>query len=298
MLFADKLRLRAFLAFLQVSSRLPLRVIQFLGAIGGAALNAVPNRVRATVRANIDACFPHLTAQQRQRLSRDSLRELGKTIAEAGAIWLWPKDKLFALIQESKSCRLFHDAYKDGRGLLVITPHIAVWELVGLFYSSLYPVTVLYRPPHRPNLEPFLCRSRSRFGARLAPTSSKGVRALFTALNRGEVVGILPDQDPGKGNGLFAPFFGHSANTMTLLSRLAHKTGARVIFAFAERLPKGEGFRLHCFPADSAISEAPLDNSLAALNAQIEQAIATAPAQYLWAYKRFKTRPAGEGSIY
>lgn len=295
---ADKLRVWAFLALLHISARLPLRLLQALGVIGGSLLDAIPNRVRSTVRANIDACYPHLTAAQRRRLARDSLGELGKAIAEAGAVWLWPKEKLFASIKESGSCQLFHEAFKEGRGLLVITPHIAVWELVGLYYSSLYPVTVLYRPPHRKDFEPFLCRRRSRFGARLAPTTAQGVRALYTSLARGEVVGILPDQDPGRGNGLFAPFFGNSANTMTLLSRLANKTGARVIFAYAERLPKGEGFRLHCFPAHAAISEAPLENSLAAMNAQIEQAIATAPSQYLWAYKRFKTRPTGEKSIY
>lgn len=298
MLSSDKFRLWAFLTFLRISARFSLKFLQNVGAGVGLLLSRIPNRIRGTVSTNLSACYPDLSAAERQQLLEGALQEFGKAIAEAGPIWLWPKERLFELIHETESCRLFHDLYREGQGLLVITPHIAVWELVGLYYSSIYPVTVLYRPPHREGLEPFLCESRSRFGARLAPTTAKGVRALYSALARGEVVGILPDQDPGRGNGQFAPFFGISTNTMTLLSRLAARTKAPVVFSYAERLPAGEGYRLHCFRADPAISNEPLEGSLGALNAQIEQAIATAPAQYLWVYKRFKTRPDGTPPFY
>jgi KDO2-lipid IV(A) lauroyltransferase len=125
-----------------------------------------------------------------------------------------------------------------------------------------------------------------------------GVRALYQALDRGELVGMLPDQEPGAGNGVFAPLFGIQANSMVLLSRLAIKTGAPVIFAYAERLSHGRGYHLHFLPAPPAINQAPLEHSVAIMNEMVETLIRQKPQQYQWGYKRFRTRPAGESAIY
>lgn len=298
MVLRDKLRIWAFQGIIRLAALLPLSRAQRVGTALGNAMYWLPNAVQNTVRKNVQVCQPHLSTAEREVFIKSALQEFGKTIAETGATWVWPQDRLFDLIRESPSCRLFHDAVAKNRGVLIITPHIAGWELVGLYFSSLYPVTCLYRPPHRQDLDPFLQRSRSRTGAKLAPTSARGVRALYSALRKGEVAGILPDQDPGRDNGQFAPFFGVQTNTMTLVSRLAEKSGAVVLFSFAERLPNGDGFTLHCFEGDPAIGQQPLERSLSILNAQIEKAIAVAPTQYLWSYKRFKTRPAGEEKFY
>ena len=298
MVLRDKLRIWIFLGVIRLAAMLSLSRAQYIGTALGNAMYWLPNTVKSTVRKNIQACQSHLSSTEQDTFVKSALQEFGKTIAETGATWIWPQERLFKLIRESPSCHLFHEAAALKRGVLIITPHIAGWELVGLYFASLYPVTCLYRPPHRQDLDPFLQRSRSRTGAKLAPTSARGVRALYSALRKGEVAGILPDQDPGRDNGQFAPFFGIPTNTMTLVSRLAAKSGAVVLFSFAERLPNGKGFLLHCFEGDATIGEEPLDRSLAALNAQIEKAIAVAPTQYLWSYKRFKTRPVGEEKFY
>jgi KDO2-lipid IV(A) lauroyltransferase len=121
-----------------------------------------------------------------------------------------------------------------------------------------------------------------------------GVRTLFKRLLVGGVVGILPDQQPKAGEGEFAPFFGTPALTMVLLSRLAQRTGATVLFAFAERLPRGEGFRMRFLPAPEGIDAEDLPAAVAALNRGVENCVKIAPAQYQWAYKRYSIRPAGD----
>jgi Kdo2-lipid IVA lauroyltransferase/acyltransferase len=139
-------------------------------------------------------------------------------------------------------------------------------------------------------------KGRTRFGAQLVPTDTKGVRALFQALAANELVLILPDQDPRDSGGIFAPFFGIQANTMTLASRLAQKSGAIPVLAIAERLSWGRGFRMHYLPLE--IDEKSLEGHVAAINRAVEQAIRCYPEQYQWSYKRFRTRPEGEGEIY
>jgi len=124
------------------------------------------------------------------------------------------------------------------------------------------------------------------------------VKALLQALKRGEVIGILPDQDPTEGQGVFAPFLGQPAYTMVLASRLSGRGNARAFLTFAERLPRGQGFRLHFIPAEADFYSADVDISAAALNRGVEACIHIAPAQYQWSYKRFRKRPEGMKGVY
>ena len=135
-------------------------------------------------------------------------------------------------------------------------------------------------------------------GAKLVPTDASGVRALFQAAARNEMIGILPDQDPGAQGGVFAPFFGLQTNTMTLLPRLMQKTGATVIISYAQRLPRGQGFHLHFVPLPAVSDPDDIQAIATALNQGVEECIRQSPAQYQWSYKRFKTRPAGEVGFY
>ncbi len=128
--------------------------------------------------------------------------------------------------------------------------------------------------------------------------ATKGVKALCHALADKQNIGILPDQDPGNNGGIFAPFFGVTANTMALVSRLAKKTGAPVIYIYAERLPKGRGYRIYFHDASDAVYDSDTIQSATAINQGIEYCVREHPEQYQWSYKRFKTRPAGETDFY
>jgi len=131
----------------------------------------------------------------------------------------------------------------------------------------------------------------------VAAEGTSGVRKLFKRLREGGVVGILPDQQPRQGEGQFAPFFGTPALTMVLLSRLAQRTGATVLFAFAERLPDGNGYRIHIQRAPEKIADADLPSAVAALNEGVENCVRIAPTQYQWAYKRYSIRPDSPSNV-
>jgi len=283
---------------LRLCAAVPLPVTHLLGSVIGWGLWLIPNDLRRISTINLPLCLPELSAAQRRRLLRASLIEAGKTMTEAGPLWLWPASRLTPLVKGSSGEEHLRTALAAGRGAILAVPHLGAWEMVGLYSSVHYSITSLYRPPRLIKLDELVRHGRERLGARLVPADAGGVRALYQALGRGELVGMLPDQEPGAGNGVFAPLFGIQANTMVLLSRLAIKTGAPVIFCYAQRLPRGRGYHLHFVPAPPAINQAPLEQSVAVMNAMAETLIRIRPEQYQWGYKRFRTRPAGEPAIY
>lgn len=282
---------------LRLLARLPLPAIHALGTAVGWVLWLLPNQQRRVAAANLALCFPELTSRDRDRLLRRNLVETAKAMLELGPLWLWDGHYVLGLIRDAEGAEQLHRAVARGRGAITVTPHLGAWEVAGLWVSAHYPITTLYRPS-RVGIDAVIRQGRERLGARTVPTDTRGVRALFQALKAGEVLGILPDQDPGRDNGVFAPFFGHAANTMALLSRLAIKSGAPVFMVTAERLPRGRGYRLRVEAFPAAVGQEPLERSVAAVNVAVERAVRHAPEQYLWSYKRFKTRPPGEPAVY
>lgn len=284
-------------ALLRFTAALSLRGAQRVGTVLGWLMTHLPNETRRVTCANLRACFPEWSeAEQREQL-RLSLRELGRTMAESGPLWLWPGERALALIREVTGEEHLRAALAHGRGALLVAPHLGNWEAVGLYVSSRYPLTSLYRPPRLAAFDALIRAARERTGAHLVPTDAAGLRALYQALQRGEVVGILPDQVPKRNYGVFAPFFGRQAYTMTLLSRLAIKSQAPAVIAYAQRLPRGAGFHLHIVPAPGINCE-PLEASASALNALIEECVRRVPAQYQWGYKRYKISAEGETKLY
>ena len=283
---------------LRLLSHFPLFMIHAIGALIGRCLVLFPNKRRSSTYTNLTACFPGMPIPLRHRLARQSLIETGKTTVETGALWLWRRERVLAKVKQVTGEETLQQALAAGKGVILAFPHLGSWEMVNIYCSARYRVTCLYRPPPMVDMEDFVRLARQRLGARLVPTDRKGVRSLYDTLARGELVGILPDQDPSVGKGEFANFFGVQANTMTLLSRLANKTGAAVVFAYAERLPRGAGYHMHFLPAPSAIGGNDTAWSTTAVNHMVETCIGRLPEQYLWCYKRFRTRPAGEKGFY
>lgn len=280
---------------LRIVARLPLRASHALGTLIGWLLARIPNKQRRNGLINIRLCLAHLSEDEARRFRDRSLAENGKTYAEIAYLWLRPPERVLARVREL----IGGDALKrrPGEGVIVLSPHLGAWELAGLYLSSLGPTTTLYKPQRR--LDSLIRDARARLGANLVPTTARGVRGLVAALERGEYVGILPDQEPRENRGsVFAPFFGVPALTMLLINRLARRTGARVVFLFAERLPRAGGYRLHCIEGDQAIADENDQVAATALNRGIETCIGICPEQYIWPYKRFRRRPAGEERIY
>lgn len=222
-----------------------------------------------------------------------SIAEAGKSIIELPKIWLRPQHEVVARVVRVSGWEHVEAAWarqeQRGRGILFLTPHLGCFEITAQYYATHRPITVLYRPPKLAWLRPLVETGRGS-NLKLAAADLGGVRALMKALQRREAIGMLPDQAPGSGEGIWTPFFGRPAYTMTLAARLA-EGGATVLLAYGERLAYGAGYHLH-LRALSAPLAGTLEERVAQLNRELETLIRECPGQYLWGYNRYKV-PAG-----
>ncbi|MDH5784476.1 MAG: lysophospholipid acyltransferase family protein [Chromatiales bacterium] len=273
---------------------LPLPLLHGSGFLLGWLVSLFPNRHRRISLRNLQLCFPDLDDQQRERLLVKSLQETGKTFMETALMWTGSGRRLMSLVREVEGREYLDAALQRGKGVILAAPHLGCWELIGHYIAISAPITCLYKPPAGQGVEGVMRKGRMHLGVQLAPTDASGVKMMLGLLRRGEVAGILPDQDPLAGNGVFAPFFGIATNTMTLLPRLASKSGAEVLLSYAERLPWGRGYRMHFIPVRDGVAAQEIEDAVGVLNASVEEAIRQCPEQYQWIYKRFRTRPPGE----
>lgn len=271
---------------------LPLAWLHGVGAWLGRGRRG---RVRHIVERNLELCFPALGAAEREALTRDTLAEAGRSMLEAFRIWTRPRRAL-RWIRDVDGGEHLAAARAQGRGVLLLAPHLGAWELLNLYLASTGPGSVLYRPPSSAAVEAAILRGRGALGMGQIRADRHAPRAIIRKLAEGELVGILPDQQPKVGEGVFVPFFGVAALTMTLAPRLAQR--APTLLGWAERLPASAGFRLHFQPAPAAIADADAAVATAAMNAAIETLARSQPAQYVWTYKRFSWKPPGEPPRY
>ncbi len=261
---------------------MPLRCSHALGAAVGWAVFACSPAYR---RRFID------NARDAGYALRDvaaAVGHAGRMVAEMPRLWL--QDGLPPVRMVNAEC--VERAWTRGRGILFLTPHLGCFELsvqaAAERWSAQHgPITILYRPARQPWLAEIMQTARNRPGISAVPTTLQGVRQMIKALRRGEAVGLLPDQVPPQGLGVWSPFFGREAYTMTLAARLAQQTGAAVVLARGERLPRGQGYVLHL--EDLPVTLAPeLDAAVLQINQAMERVIRQCPQQYLWGYARYK----------
>lgn len=278
---------------LALAGWLPLGWLQALARPLVWAARLVGSRELRVARRNIALAYPQLSTADQARLLTDTLRETARGITELPRVWARPPDRALRLIRAVHGHAHLQAALDQGRGVLLAAPHFGQWELLNLYLCSQAPMALLYRQPQHPEWEPLLLAARGSLGATQIRADAAGVRTLYRCLSRSMLVGILPDQRPKGGEGAVADFFGQPARSMTLLARLAHKSGAPVLFGVARRLPAGTGFELHFFPAPAGIDAVDPAIAVAALHLGIEQCVALAPAQYQWTYKRFAVAADG-----
>jgi KDO2-lipid IV(A) lauroyltransferase len=260
---------------------LPLRLLHGLGTVLGWIMYGMSPTYRRNLRANLQRA-----GYADSRVRRAAIAHAGRLIAETPAIWLRPQERVVALVSEVHGMAAVDAARTAGKALLFLTPHMGCFEITAHFAAQHMPITVLYRPPKLAWLEPLMHEGRGRGGVRLVPADARGVRELLAALKRREAVGFLPDQVPGEGEGEWAEFFGEPAYTATLAPRLARRDDLACFLAYAERLPRGAGYRMVAQPLPpSHAGESPVRH----LNRALENLVRECPGQYLWGYNRYKT---------
>lgn len=282
-------------ALLRLYARLPLRVVHALAVPLGALLWRLPNRQREMTRLHLQRCLPELTPAHSERIARESLTEMVRAILEAPLLWFGPEPRLRCWVADADAQRQLATLRDGGQGVIWLCPHLGAWELAGLFCSAHGAMTSLYKP-QKGVFDALVLEGRTRLGATLVPTTTGGVKGLMAALRRQEMIGILPDHDPPRGSGVFAPLFGIPAHTTELVTKLAARSPAPIWFCIAERLPRGRGFALHLLPAADAIRDGA--TGVAVLNREVERVIRRWPQQYWWSYQRYRRRPPGEARFY
>ncbi|MGI9133376.1 MAG: lysophospholipid acyltransferase family protein [Rhodoferax sp.] len=267
-------------------SFLPLWLLHALGWLLGWLALLLSRSYRQRFVANLRQ------AGVARAVGRQAVGAAGQMLAELPRLWLGR-----AVPVQWQGAEHIDSALQRGRGILFLTPHLGCFEITAQAYAARYgvvghPMTVLFRPPRKAWLLPLVRSSRERAGLFTAPTTLAGVKQMLKALKAGQSVGLLPDQVPPEGQGLWAPFFGRDAYTMTLSVRLLAQTGATPLLAWGERLSWGRGYVVHVSPLEQALAA---DLALAArqINAAMETLVRRAPGQYLWGYARYKAPPQG-----
>lgn len=264
-------------------SYLPLPVLHALGVAAGWLVYLASPRYRTHLRNNIHQAGlgQHLSA---------AIGEAGKNVLELPFIWCAAPERVLRS-GRIENWAVVEAARAKGKGLLFLTPHLGCFEISAQLASEHEPMTVMYRPPKQAALKPLIEGARARTNLSLAPANLSGVRSLFKVLKRGGAIGVLPDQVPQNGEGVWADFFGKPAYTMTLPGKLAEMTDAAIVLAYAERLPRGKGYVLHMSSFELPAGLSPQQQATA-INAAMEKLILRCPAQYFWSYNHYKV-PSG-----
>ena len=274
---------------LRCISALPLLLLHAIGTLGGWLVWSLDRGYRNRFRDNLRQAYP----DNYNHLLKNSIPQNGKGALELLVAWTRPVHAVSRMVRHCEGWHHAKAALLEKRPIIFVTPHLGGFDIAGRYISTRlpYPLTAMYKPPKQRWLEPIMQAGRARDNGRTAPATAAGVRILMKALKSGEAIIILPDQVPSGGEGVWAPFFGKPAYTMSLLPRLAHATDAVVLFFFAERLSWGRGYIVHIHPMQGAFTGDRLADTCL-LNQNIESLIKMAPTQYLWSYNRYK-HPAG-----
>jgi KDO2-lipid IV(A) lauroyltransferase len=280
-----KYKVRPYLASLLFAgvAALPLALVQRLGKICGWILFIVPGRYKRRAKTNLAHAFPNLPPAA----LKQSLLAVGQLFLEMPYWWVRRDDRALNKQVHCNDWPLFEQALARGNGVILLSPHCGCFELLGPVYSSHYPSTVLFRPPRKAWLQDWIIKMRTRKQLTMAPANKSGVRTVVKTLLRGHTVGILPDQVPVSGEGVWAPFFGKPAYTMTLVQRLQKLTGATIFILGAERNPVGQGYKMHVKEMTSPLPDDPTE-AATIINTEMENVIRMMPTQYLWGYNRYR----------
>lgn len=278
---------------LSLFAALPLWLIHGLGVLLGELVYRLSSAYAGKLRANLATSGVAADPEQLRQLIHTNVHETGKGALELLVAWGRSPAGVARMIRGCDGWQHVEAALAARQGLLFVTPHLGAYDIAGRYLSSRlpFPLTAMYRPPKQKWLEPLMNAGRARGNGKTAPATAQGVRQLLKTLRNGEAVLILPDQAPGEGGGVWAPFFGKPAYTMTLLPRMAESTRAAVLFFYGERLPFGRGYKVHIRPLQGEFSGEP-QHDAELLNRNVEALIRECPAQYLWSYNRYKV-PAG-----
>lgn len=264
---------------------LPLAVVQAIGAFLGVLAYVGSKQYRSLFRPQYEAV---VIARGLPFRLWAAVRASGMLFSDS--LWIWRNPKKALTLVEVQNWDLVEAAISEGHGLVMLTPHLGGFEIIPRVLAQHFPATILYRPSRQAWLNEVVEEGRAYPNMHFVPTNLNGVRQMTRALTRGEAIGILPDQVPSGGEGVWVPFFGRPAYTTPLPARLANRNNTPVVMFTAKRKRLGQGWLMQATRLEPLSEDA--TTSAAELNIAIENAVLVAPEQFIWSYNRYK-HPAG-----
>lgn len=265
-------------------ARLPLRVLHWLGALLGWLTYLSSSSYAGRIRENLKNSGISQSEPEFRKLLHANIREAGKSVMELPWVWRRSLEDVVGRVTQCQGMDYVQEAYAQGKGVIMLTPHIGCFEVISLYVAARMPITIMYRQPRWKFLDALMQAGRERGKTKLVGADFGGVRQMLKTLKRGELIGVLPDQVPGNGEGEWATFFGRPAYTMTLIGRLMKSNDSPVVMCSCERLDKGTGYALRFTRLNLDVTRSIPQQ----INLALESVIQANPGQYLWSYNRYK----------
>lgn len=281
---------RLFFLLAGAISLLPLTFLRKAGRALGWVSYRMNTRECHVARRNLGLIYPQDTHEVTEAKLRELLSSTGQTVFETLAAWTRSRRRSLKLIRRIHGLEHLQAANATGHGVLLATPHYGNWELLLQFMAEHVPLSVVYNPPESIHLDSFLYLARNADTVHMVPAEVSSMRPLLRALQKGETVGITPDQQPKQGGGEFVPFFGIPALTLSLIAKLANRSGAPVLFSYCERNDDGT-FDVYIEADEPGLRNPDLLAAMTLMNNRVQAMAERDFRQYQWTYKRFSIRP-------
>jgi KDO2-lipid IV(A) lauroyltransferase len=277
--------------------QLPYRTLLGFGRLLGAVMYRFAVSRRNIAARNLLLCFPQLSDQARERLLRDNFASMGIAFFEMAMSWWWPRARLARLAQV-EGLEHLQRAQREGRGVILMALHFTTLEIGAALLGQLHTIDGMYREHGNPLFDYIQRRGRERHNRDATAIEREDVRGMLKVLRAGRAIWYAPDQDYGARQSLFVPLFGIPAATVTATTKFARLGRALVLPFTQERLPGGGGYRLTIHPPLEDFPGESEEADCLRINRWVEQEVSRLPQQYLWAHRRFKTRPPGAPKLY
>jgi KDO2-lipid IV(A) lauroyltransferase len=277
--------------------QLPYAALLRLGRVLGALMYRVAGSRRRIARRNLELCFPALDEAARERSLKDNFASTGIAFFEMAMSWWWPRARLQRLAH-IEGLEHLQAAQAEGRGVILMALHFTTLEIGAALLGQRHTIDGMYREHKNPLFDYIQRRGRERHNLDASAIEREDVRGMLKVLRAGRAIWYAPDQDYGRKQSLFVPLFGIPAATVTATTKFARLGRALVLPFTQERLADGSGYRLVIHPPLADFPGESEEADCLRINRWVEQVVSATPEQYLWAHRRFKTRPEGEASLY
>ena len=298
----NKAELLAVRSLLGAIGALPLETSMRFGKAVGRFLAKRFPKLQSAARRNLEIALPELSSEEKEKIVRGTFESLGRHLGFVSHFRKFKHEDIRDLIEVVGKEENFDKAFATGRGVLFFTGHFGSWEVFNLLAPAFgYGMNILVRRIDNSLVENFVDKMRTRFGS-VTLDKTKSARKMFRVLENGEILGILADLNAQEKEGVFVDFFGVPASTTTSIAKLALKTGAIVLPAFAVWEESKKKYVVYLEPPieyeKTGNTDEDIKNLTQKITKTVERYVRAYPEQWLWIHKRWNTRPKGEPDLY